>query len=30
MSLKQGTVSSDFNKREYYVIRELAGLQHSI
>ena len=25
MSLKQATVSSDFNKREYYVIRELAG-----
>lgn len=25
MSLKQATVSSDFNKRVYYVIRELAG-----
>jgi len=30
MSPWQGTVSSDFNKREYYVIRELAGLEHSI
>jgi hypothetical protein len=30
MSPKQGIVRSDFNKREYYVIRELAGLGPSI